>query len=236
MNKKLMIAGSITAVSFLMVAPALAQVGPQGPGGMPMRIWGHRAEQKGEVQERVEARENVNDDQGGIMGRVQQFMGQGILKGKGEMVGRAIGGKVSAVSGSSFSLEVPRMRDNATTTLTVNTTASTTFMLGKNPASLSDVAVGNFAMVFGPVSTSTQTITAVRVNLATSTPGIGPKPMMGKDGEGREWGVGASTTPEQVQADIAARMTEQFSGRAEPSLIRNIVNSVFSNFRHFFGR
>lgn len=255
---------SVLGMSLLAVVPAFAQEGPQGsqgggnqgPRGPMMRIWGHRdggenrfqaqgqgrPEIKGQGGEQNDGNDNEdnNDDAGnnpilnGTLRPLQQFMGQGMERGRGEMMGRSVGGKVTAVSSPNFTLELPRIGDKATTTVNVVTNASTTFLLDKNSASVSDVAVGDYALVAGPYASSTETITALRVNLSTSTPNRGRGPMMG--GEGRGFGAGASTTPEQAQNDVTNELVNQYQGSAPADVVRSIIGSVFARFAHFFGR
>jgi hypothetical protein len=144
-------------------------------------------------------------------------MMQSIMRRGNEMRGlrvEAFAGKVTAASSPNFTLELPRIGPRATTTLTVATNASTTFTLGRNAAMFSDVTVGDFAMVMGSYESSTNTLTALRVNLATSTAG-GIRPMMGGENASRWGSVPTSTTPRAI---------------------RGFVGSIMQGIRHFFGR
>jgi len=231
------IISSALGMSLLSVAPALAQGNAQGPNQGPrpgmMRIWGHRGDDQIRVQIRADIQERGNrvggengSEDGGnsdiratMMNRtLQQFMGQGLIQGRGEMIGRSVGGKVTAVSASNFRLEIPAMPRQGTTTVNVVTNASTTFLLGKNSASISDVAVGSFALVAGPFASSTQTITALRVNLSTSTP---PR--------GQEIRI-------EVREAVAERFEDRFGTTTPRAFVRGVMNSMFQGLARFFGR
>ena len=233
------IISSVLGMSLLAVAPVFAEQGPQqngnqGPRGGMMRIWGHRGDDRIRAEIRADIRENRNTDDNnnengsedrgnstvrGMVDRpLQVLMGMGLVRGRGEMIGRSLGGKVTAVSAPNFTLELPRMGDTATTSVNVVTNASTTFLLGKNSASMSDVAVGGFALVAGPFASSTNTITALRVNISTSTPARGQEVRM------------------EVREAVTERLDDRFGTSTPRGLVRNIVNSVFQGFARFFGR
>lgn len=236
------IISSVVGMSLLAVAPVFAEQGPrqndnQGPRGGMMRIWGHRgddrirAEIRAEIREIRESRntedssnENGSEDRGSstVRGMVDRplkvLRGMGVVQGRGEMLGRSLGGKVTAVNAPNFTLELPRIGDKATTTVNVVTNASTTFLLGKNSASMSDVAVGNFALVAGPFASSTNTITALRVNLSTSTPV-----------RGQEMRV-------EVREAVAERLEDKFGTSTRREFVRGVMNSIFQDFARFFGR
>ena len=232
------IISSALGMSLLAVAPVFAQQGPQqngnqGPRPGVMRIWGHRGDDqiRPQIREDIRERENRNDSDNdgdersgkpllpGMVDRpLQVLVGMGLVQGRGEMIGRSVGGKVTAVSSPNFTLELPRVGDKATTTVTVTTNASTTFLLGKNSASISDVAVGGFALVAGPFASSTQTITALRVNLSTSTPPRGQEVRI------------------EVREAVAERLENRFGTSAPRGFVREVVDSVFQGFARFFGR
>ncbi|OGG54587.1 hypothetical protein A3C20_01880 [Candidatus Kaiserbacteria bacterium RIFCSPHIGHO2_02_FULL_55_25] len=233
------IISSALGMSLLAVAPVFAQQGPQqdgnqGPRPGVMRIWGHRGDDRIRAEIRADIRANRNTDDStnrngsenngkpllpGMVDRpLQVLVGMGLVQGKGQMIGRSVGGKVTAVSAPNFTLELPRVGDKATTTVTVTTNASTTFLLGKNSASISDVAVGGFALVAGPFASSTQTITALRVNLSTSTPPRGQEVRI------------------EVREAVAERLENRFGTSAPRGFVREVVDSVFQGFARFFGR
>ena len=233
------IISSALGMSLLAVAPVFAQQGPQqdgnqGPRPGVMRIWGHRGDDRIRAEIRADIRANRNTDDStnrngsenngkpllpGMVDRpLQVLVGMGLVQGKGQMIGRSVGGKVTAVSAPNFTLELPRVGDKATTTVTVTTNASTTFLLGKNSASISDVAVGSFALVVGPYASSTQTITALRVNLSTSTSPRGQEIRM------------------EVREAVAERFDDRFGTSTPRGFVRGMMNSIFQGFARFFGR
>ena len=233
------IISSALGMSLLAVAPVFAQQGPQqdgnqGPRPGVMRIWGHRGDDRIRAEIRADIRANRNTDDStnrngsenngkpllpGMVDRpLQVLVGMGLVQGKGQMIGRSVGGKVTAVSAPNFTLELPRVGDKATTTVTVATNASTTFLLGKNSASISDVAVGSFALVAGPYASSTQTIEALRVNLSTSTP---PR--------GQEIRI-------EVREAVAERFEDRFGTTTPRAFVRGVMNSMFQGLARFFGR
>ena len=236
------IISSALGMSLFAVAPVFAQQGPQqngnqGPRPGMMRIWGHRGDDqirpqiREQIRAEIQARENRDDSDNdgdersgkpllpGMVDRpLQVLVGMGLVQGKGQMIGRSVGGKVTAVSAPNFTLELPRVGDKATTTVTVATNASTTFLLGKNSASISDVAVGSFALVAGPYASSTQTIEALRVNLSTSTP---PR--------GQEIRI-------EVREAVAERFEDRFGTTTPRAFVRGVMNSMFQGLARFFGR
>lgn len=126
------------------------------------------------------------------------------------------GGKITAVSSPSFTLELPAIGRQATTTITVMTNASTTYRLASTTASWSDVAVGDFAMVSGPFATSTQTLTANRVQLSITAPNRGQE------------------VRAVVHDAIDQRVNEMLSTTTRPAQLRgfigNLIQSIFSIF------
>ena len=77
----------------------------------------------------------------------------------GDMRMKGIPGKVTDIESSYISM-VGRNMSGATTTFTVNLSASTTYSNGSSTASFSDVTVGSMIAVDGPFSTTTNTISA----------------------------------------------------------------------------
>ena len=82
----------------------------------------------------------------------------------------AVRGLVVRVGASDFALALPALRDKATTTVVVSTSASTTFVLRGARASFANVAIGLHASAEGRLSTSTNTLEARHVVLAPETP------------------------------------------------------------------
>lgn len=76
-------------------------------------------------------------------------------------------GNVTAVNGSSFTIEDRGHKGMATTTYTVMTDSATTFKKAGQSATLSDVTVGQFVMVAGAKNSSNNAITADGVNVVT---------------------------------------------------------------------
>lgn len=78
--------------------------------------------------------------------------------------GKSIGGLISLVSSSSFTVEYPTK--NGTTTVTVNTDSDTAFRRGTSTIALTNLSVGQRVSVRGDdYSTSTNTITAKQVTV-----------------------------------------------------------------------
>jgi hypothetical protein len=85
---------------------------------------------------------------------------------------RGVSGKVTAVNGSSFTIERNGWEKRATTTkqavsFTVNTTNSTVFKKDSQSATLNDVATGEMVMVSGTIDTTSSTVAANTVNIFT---------------------------------------------------------------------
>lgn len=203
------IISSTLALSFLAMAPVFAEGAEQEAPPAPSTNVRGMPMRPGTVMQRVEDRR---------------------MQGVG-----TFGGKVTAVNAPSFTLELPAVDGRAMTTMTVVTNASTTFMLAKATASLADVAVGQYAMVMGRFSTSTQTIVAARVGLSTTAP----------DGKLRAtieekrplMRMGTSTAPGfAIREQVMQRVIGQFSTSTTPDVLREIINSVFSNFTRLLGR
>lgn len=95
-------------------------------------------------------------------------------------------GNVTAVNGTSFTVEDKGRRDVATTTYTVITDGSTVFKKAAQSGSLSDVTVGQFVMVAGAKNSANDTITATSVNVVSKMPerigerGLRPVPVGGR--------------------------------------------------------
>lgn len=186
---KILLISSLIGLSLLAAAPAFAQ-GPEGRG----EGWGPQQGPRGAMQ---------------IM--MQRFE-------RRPMPMEMFGGKVTAVSSPNFTLELPAFGRQATTTVTVATNASTTFMLGKQSASIADVAVGDFATVQGRYATSTQTLTALRVNLATSTPSRGMQ------------------VRGLVHDAISERLNEEFSSSMPPRNFGGMLRGIMQSLLGFFHR
>lgn len=79
-------------------------------------------------------------------------------------------GKISNLSGSSFTISPLEMGRPGTTTatttsFTVNLTASTTIRTGSTTASVSELSNNKLVMVFGTLDKNTNTITAKEINI-----------------------------------------------------------------------
>ncbi len=82
-----------------------------------------------------------------------------------------VGGTVTAVNGTSFTVERPAFGNNTTKeTFAVNTSGTTTFTKDGSAATLADVTVGSHVMVEGTLDTNTKTDTATAVHIMTSAP------------------------------------------------------------------
>ncbi len=157
----------------------------------------------------------------GMPGDIGRGMGRPfeLLFGKGRpMIMQMMGGKVLSVSAPNFTLELPALGAHATSTVTVATNASTTFALGKNSATFADIAAGQFAMVRGSFATSTQTLTAMRVELATTTPNRG------------------EMTREVVHNAIEERFNERLSSSTPPREFRGFIGGILQGLRDLFRR
>ncbi len=75
-----------------------------------------------------------------------------------------IGGVVSSISSSTFTIDNIG-RNNATTTYTVNTDASTTYRNGTSTVPFSSLTTGQHVMVAGELSTTTKSISAKSVTI-----------------------------------------------------------------------
>lgn len=162
MHTKTLAAGTAALVALLVVLPAFAD---EGPGPDKLRIREH-------VATTVPAR--IIGEKAGLIRGFQSLFRRGDEK-RNERAGASpieIGGTVSAVTGSSFSIQLPARREQATTSVMITTNASTTFRKDRGEtAALSDVATGVFVKVKGTlVSTSTREIAALRVDIASSSP------------------------------------------------------------------
>ncbi|GAB4449144.1 MAG: hypothetical protein Kow0031_31610 [Anaerolineae bacterium] len=78
--------------------------------------------------------------------------------------GRGIGGQVTAIDGSTLTVESPRG------TATIVTTADTTFTVNGEAGSLSDISVGMFAGARGEVSEDGSSVTADQVMASDEAP------------------------------------------------------------------
>lgn len=134
----------------------------------------------------------------------------------------AFGGRVASVDGTTFTIDMPGRDNAATTTITVTTDASTTFMLvGAGPSTLAAVTVGSFANVHGAMtSTTTRTIAATRVEIASTTPAVrGP----------------SQADMEQLQEhmqQIGDQGGEGDTGTSTP--VQHFFQRVFERFSNFF--
>lgn len=152
----------------------------------------------------------------------------------------SLGGKVASVGSESFSLEIPSNRERATTTITVVTMDSTEFKIGREDGSFSDVSIGSFAVATGAYATSTQTLTARKVDIASSTPPRGLEVreevhdrIEARLGDGFFARIFASTTPsENIRGFFLRADTSIDTGENQSGFIR----SVFQRFSRLFGR
>ena len=78
---------------------------------------------------------------------------------------KRIPGKITAINGSTITIEVGGKTKNATAQdFTVTTTSSTIFKKNGQAGTLSDLAVGQFISVAGTIDTNAKTITATEIN------------------------------------------------------------------------
>ncbi len=86
----------------------------------------------------------------------------------------SIAGTMAATGTDSFVLDLPARGSHASSSATIEITASTTFEKAGEPASFGDLTIGAAVRVRGDiVSTSTMTIDARTVEIGTSTPNHG---------------------------------------------------------------
>jgi len=133
------------------------------------------------------------DEKRGIITAIGRVVSSFIDKrtdGEDRPVATVIGGAIADVGASSFSIDVPARGSSATSTASIVTDASTTYVFAGATSSFSDIAPGRFVTVQGIITaTSTMTIEARRVEIATSTPNF-IAPM-----ERRDMGMTASSGP-----------------------------------------
>ncbi len=77
------------------------------------------------------------------------------------MGGKSVGGVITAVNATSFTIDYPTK--NGTTTITVNADANTTFRSGTSTIALANLTVGQRVSVAGEYATSTNSISAKQV-------------------------------------------------------------------------
>ena len=95
-------------------------------------------------------------------------MGKGPMRGGLNKGSRGVMGSVTALNGSSFTVQSRGMGKNAQPiTYIVNTISTTTFAKDSKTASLSDVVVGGNVMVVGTVDATAKTISATKVSVMT---------------------------------------------------------------------
>jgi hypothetical protein len=191
---KLLIISSMLGLSLLAAAPALAQEKGRGPWQIP------RPGNEASTTPR------------GAMQMLLEHMGMR------PALRESFGGKVTAVSAPDFSLEIPALGRLSTTTINVVTDASTTFRVGTSTGSIGDVAIGDYALVEGRYATSTQTLTALRVNVTASAPNRGQE-------------VRAI-----VHDVISQRVNEELSTTTPPRHIRSILGNILQGIFGFFHR
>lgn len=112
----------------------------------------------------------------GAMGSttIQGKMGSSTEKMKPDM-GRAFPGIVTSVSADHFLMASRGMGANATTTFTVNVGSTTQYLHGTSTSAYSLIKVGTKVEVMGKLATSTNTITAARINFGVGNVGkMGP--------------------------------------------------------------
>lgn len=152
----------------------------------------------------------------------------------------SFGGTVSSVSSPNFSLEIPAVRERATTTITVVTSASTTFLFGREGGSFDNVSIGSFVVAAGAYATSTQTLTARRVDIASSTVPRGLEVRAAvhdrietRLGEGFFSRLFASST---APAPLRFFFGAQASSTLDEGERQGFVRSLFQGVARFFGR
>lgn len=141
--------------------------------------------------------------------------------GQGNMA-FAVGGRIASVDGTTFTIEAPARENAATSTITVSTNASTTFIVvGSGPSTLSAVTIGAFANVRGTMtSTTTRTIAATRVEIASTSPAVrGPSQ------------ADMQQLEEHVQ-QLGDQNGEGDNGTSTP--VQHFFQRVFERFSNFF--
>jgi len=110
----------------------------------------------------------------GMPGPREDHMGSSSAEHKPMPIAPQMGvpGIVASLGTSSFAMTLPGNKEHATTTFTVNVTASTTYQHASSTATFADVTVGAKVVVLGKVASSTKTIMAQRVVIT----GAGMKP------------------------------------------------------------
>lgn len=210
MHTKTLVAGTVALMTLSMAMPAFAHDGQDD--------WG---ESEGRDRVATTVPERVLGEKAGLIMGFQSLFRRGDDK-RDEHAGAPkieLGGKVSAVSGSAFTIELPAMRDRATSTATIMTNASTTYkMKGSDTATLSDIAAGSFVQVKGLLtSTSTMTITAIRVDIASGTPRVIKERIDDVKIEVKQ------RIEDKIERDIGSSTSREL-----PKRVRDLLQTIFS--------
>ena len=135
-----------------------------------------------------------------------------------------IPGIIASIGTNSFVMTVPRGKDHATTTLTVNVSSSTVYSNASTTASFSDLSAGTHVVVLGTVSTSTKSVTAKRIILngdfhrkPDMKKGLGGflshlKDLFGKHASSTEHMHASSTSAAAIESDFLSTLFHKLFG------------------------
>jgi hypothetical protein len=161
-TKVLATAAAVAAIAI----PAFAQVNVGVTTNGSVNVPGVSANATTNVNANADMRNKTDHDSGGMMG-----------------MRPAVVGKVTAVSGTTISIESRMMNQSASTTYTVNA-SSATIMKANATSTVSSIKVGDEVLVIGTVSGTTVNATLIRDGMIMNR---------GDKGRGGPWN--ASSTP-----------------------------------------